>query len=142
MSEDPEERRKRKREDPPSPSTSDDDEREDGMESCLDWRMKAKESHSDWTIEILVNGKSHCIYPVHKVALSFGSNRSEYFVRLFQNESCSEHKTSTSRIEMEEPAAQAFPIMLDYLYSLWEEDNDHTNDARELHRTAFFGKIL
>ena len=88
----------------------------------LDWRMDADKSHSDWTIEILVGEKIHGTYHVHKSMLSVGSKRSEYFERLFGNKNFSEQQTNTSRILLEELAAKAFPLMLDYLYSLWDDN--------------------
>jgi len=107
-----------KRRDPPSPPTSDDefDENEAGR---LNWRMDPEESHSDWSIEILVAGKTHSAYNVHKSMLAV---RSEYFARLFSNKDLKEHETQTSRIEMEELAAKAFPVLLDFVYSLWDDD--------------------
>lgn len=88
----------------------------------LDWRMDR--SHSDWTIVLIVGGKIHSTYYVHKVVLSFGDKSSEYFSRLFQNEGRKEHETKTSRIELDEVAADAFPVTLDFLYSLWDEGEE------------------
>ena len=105
------------RTDPPTPWTSDDEF--DENEGRLSWRTDPEESHSDWTIEILVGEqKIHGTYHVHKSMLSV---RSQYFAHLLSNKNFSEHRTSTSRIELEELAAKAFPIMLDYLYSLWDD---------------------
>lgn len=110
------------KENPPSPSTS--DEEDEGQESDvrLSWRMDPDESLSDWTIEIWVGGKTHGTYHVHKSTISVGSGRSEYFARLFANKGSMEHETQTSRIEMEEAAANAFPLMLDFLYLLWDNN--------------------
>ena len=106
-----------KRKDAPTPSTSDEEE-----DVRLDWRMDPEESHSDWTIEIVVAGEPHATYHVHKVLLSVGCTKSEYFARLFSNKDLKEHETNTSRIELEELAARAFPVMLDFVYSLWDDD--------------------
>ena len=122
----------KKRKDPPIiPLTSDDDElpHESGVAGGrLSWRMEPQESHSDWTIEILtvVAGKTaHSTYHVHKNILSVGPRRSGYFARLFSNKNLKEHETQTSRIALQELAAAAFPVMLDYLYSLWDDDENH-----------------
>lgn len=92
----------------------------------LDWRLDPEESLSDWKIDILVEGgkTTHATYHVHRPLLSVGAERSEYFSRLFANQGHKEHDTHTGCIEMEELAANAFPLMLDYLYSLW---NTHEN---------------
>jgi BTB/POZ domain len=50
--------------------------------------------------------------------LAAGPRRSEYFVQLFRNDgNFSETQNSTSRIELSEIAAQAFPVLLDFLYA-------------------------
>ena len=106
-----------KRKEPPSPPTSDDE----ATNERRDWRMDPDKSHSDWTIVISVGGKVQSTYHVHKFALSVGGTRSEYFARLFSNTNLKEHETQTSRIELEDLAAKAFPVMLDYLYLLWRD---------------------
>jgi len=106
-----------KRKEPPS--TSDGEEEE---EDRLDWRMDPHESRSDWTIEVVVGEKTHGTYHVHQNILSVGPKRSEYFAHLFQNDNFAEQQTRLSRIRLELLAAKAFPAMLDYLYSLWNEE--------------------
>lgn len=102
-----------------SPSTSDDDDEEE--EVHLDWRMDPEESLSDWKIEITgVDGSIHETYHVHRASLAVGSKQSIYFARVFANAGLREHETQTSCIELEESAAKAFPLMLDYLYNLWD----------------------
>jgi BTB/POZ domain len=54
-------------------------------------------------------------YTVHKTAMAVGSRRSEYFVRLFDGK-FAEAQDCTSRIELNELTAKAFPLFLDYLY--------------------------
>jgi len=154
MSEDPAaESRKRKDrengEDYPAPSeaspacccgTSDDDA-EDETLVRPDWRMDPKESHSDWTIEVCVGGKLYSTHHVHKLILSL---KSGYFEHLFAGggQSFSEAQTSTSRIELQtELAVTAFPVMLDFMYMLWDENNppiSHQN-CTALH---FLGKYF
>ena len=125
-----------KRKDPPSPSTSDDEF--DENEGRLSWRMDPEESYSDWTIETTLNGKSHGIYHVHKSMLAV---RSEYFARLFSNKDLKEHEMQRSRIELEELAAKAFPVLLDFVYSLWDDDKTlitHENAVALHHLGGYF----
>jgi len=88
-------------------------------EERLHWKMDPEESLSDWTIEILVGGKTHGTYHVHKSILAIGDRKSEYFVRLFRsgNHRFAEAADSTSSIELHPLAAITFPLFLNYLYS-------------------------
>lgn len=90
----------------------------------LSWRMDPAESFSDFTIEICVFGQSESnkgsvtTYRVHKNILAFGEKSSGYFTALFSSETA-ESLSSKTRIELEcEPAAKAFPLLLDYIYGL------------------------
>lgn len=112
----------------------------------LHWREEdPAESLSDWNIEIVhhqapaavatairkneksvlssITGKEEEVitktYHVHKVILAQGPRRSEYFFRLFRDGGrFFESKTATSRIDLVEIAAKAFPQLLDYMYSI------------------------
>lgn len=112
----------RKRKDPPPGSTSDDEGEEEPLVQP-DWRMDPEESLSDWTIEVCVGGKLYSTHHVHKVFLALGFRKSGYFQRLFRGgRHFAEGQTSRSRIDLQqEPAAKAFPVMLDFLYSLWDD---------------------
>lgn len=100
----------KKRKDPPPPP-----------DSPLDWRMDPKKSQSDWRIEISVPGQTKVdAYSVHKCMLTRPHRGSEYFANVF-NSSFAESCNQKSEIELEEPAARAFPKVLDYLYGLCEE---------------------
>lgn len=116
------------------------DEEAEPASSYLDWRMDTEESFSDWKIEISVDGKIHETYHVHRSVLAVGSKRSEYFVRLFANKNLKEHTTHTSCIDMEELAANCFPIMLDYMYSLWGDEKPitHANSVVLHHFGCYF----
>ena len=103
------------------------------------WRLDPEESLSDWTVEIVLpnNGKMHATYHVHKQNLAVGPRKSEYFAKLFsQGGRFAENKESTSRIPMDELAAQSFPIVLDYLYSEGDKLPLSTNNATALHSMA------
>jgi len=131
-----------KRKEPPSPCSSDDEE--DLLEKYpetarLNFRMDPEESHSDWKIVIVVDGGSkEETYHVHKVSLSVGMKRCMYFRRLFQNKRLKEHETCTSRIELHELAAKAFPVMLDYLYSPSNEFDINAGNSVPLYHLAEF----
>jgi BTB/POZ domain len=102
----------------------------ESSEKYLCWRNDS--AFSDWKIVINVsksssddaNGKKgesdsskEVTYHVHKAALAFGPRRSEYFVRLFDNDGAfAESHDNTSRIVLHELAAKAFPEFLDYVY--------------------------
>jgi BTB/POZ domain len=118
---------------------SDDELPEESFEERLSWRNDDA-AFSDWKIVISVlpnscNGndddknsdrsgddtdggvKEEFVYNVHKNILAVGPRRSEYFVRLFENDGTfSESQDNTSRIELHELATKAFPDFLDYIY--------------------------
>jgi len=107
----------------------------------LDWRADPEESHSDWTVEVLVHGKIHGTYHVHKSILSVGSKQSMYFARLFQNKTLHEHATNTSRIELEPLAANAFSDLLDYLYAWNDTPKINHENAAALHHLGNYLEI-
>mmetsp|Transcript_9006 Transcript_9006/g.14013 ORF Transcript_9006/g.14013 Transcript_9006/m.14013 type:complete len:481 (-) Transcript_9006:149-1591(-) len=104
----------------------------------LHWNMDPEVSFSDWKIEISYKVKTNTttaadiddnadisnsstsittktkLYHVHKSVLAVGARRSEYFARLFHTNNT--YKDNISQIELEPCAAEAFPIVLDYLY--------------------------
>jgi len=99
-------------------------------ERPLLWRLDSQESWSDWTI--VISTKPTCAsmtgssgrsddkkisFHVHKVHLSVGQRKSEYFARLFQNSEVTEAEICTSSIDLETSAADAFPAFLDFIYS-------------------------
>ena len=106
------------------------------------WRLDPEESHSDWTVVISVNndgaGSVHDTYHIHKMVLSVGSKKSDYFCRAFQTKNLKESQEKTSRIELEEVAAKAFPVMLDYLYGK-NLRISHENAAPLYHLGDYFG---
>ncbi|CAB9504891.1 nervous system development [Seminavis robusta] len=68
-------------------------------------------------------------YNVHRYFLGFGSRRSEYFGRIFQ-----EAKSGTkSKLELEPLAAKAFPDVLDFLYDPRSPLQIETETAVALH---------
>jgi hypothetical protein len=134
-----------------APYDSDDEPPVEAYGKRLDWRLDASENLSDWTIEITHQTPSEQdeatsiskteTYHVHMNILAVGSRRSEYFARLFLSagENFAESKSKTSKIKLEEIAANAFPQMLDYLY--WPEKELHVTieTATALHHLGSYG---
>lgn len=114
---------------------------EPGESQGLHWQMDPDESLSDWTIEILVAGKVHGCYHIHKAMVAVGTKKSNYFARLFRNENFQESKTSTSCIELEPLAAEAFPVLLDYQYSWSDELRITDENAAALKNLAEYFEI-
>lgn len=107
----------------------------------LTWRMDRELRFSDWKIEIFVSPSVlHGSYHVHRAVLAVGPRRSEYFERLFRSTGFVESKEKTSRIEMVEAAANAFPLVLDYLYSSSDQNRIEYKDSAALyHLGEYFG---
>jgi len=135
----------------------DNDDDDDAGPFC--WRMPLEENHSDWTIEITTElttngeGQMHT-YHVHKVYLSMGPKKSKYFFRLFRSAGLSEldiqksmifteFETKTSKIELNTIAADAFPSMLDYMYSRdTDDDDDHPFTTENATAMRFLGQYF
>ncbi|KAI2514345.1 Broad-Complex [Fragilaria crotonensis] len=94
---------------------SDDDEIEDEIEQTPSWRLDPEESLSDWTMIIRQNTQ-YTMYHVHKASLAVGPGKSEYFASLFRLQ-MKENTSNTSIIALEDAAAHAVPLMLDFLYT-------------------------
>lgn len=111
---------------------------EEDEDVSLCWRMPPDESLSDWSIEIVTSG-STMVYHVHQCLLAVGPHASGYFARLLKSRSFAETSTSRSQIELELPAANAFPILLDFVYH-----PDWTLDVNRDNAVALFylGKYL
>jgi hypothetical protein len=91
--------------------------------------MDPEESMSDWTIEVVVasnsskdtkkkkkSSSSSKVYHIHQCILGVGCKKSNLFVKHFRGP-FSESKTKSSHMEFERPMAEAFPVVLDYMYS-------------------------
>jgi BTB/POZ domain len=119
------------------------DESDEDMELQLSWRLDPKESLSDWTIIVESEMTSTSVeYHVHKNILAVGPCRSEYFSSLFRSQ-MRESETRTSRITLEDVAAQSVPHMLDFVY-MQELSNVSSEQAVSLRYLAqYFGiKLL
>jgi BTB/POZ domain len=105
------------------------------------WREDPTKTFSDWTIEIVskteaddceAKGKA-ATYHVHKFFLACGLRSSDYFERLFRNKHFREAESSSSRIELHTLAADAFPLLLDYVYGHKHVLSIDCNSATALH---------
>jgi BTB/POZ domain len=80
-------------------------------------------------------------YNARKCVLADGPRPSEYFVRLFES-NFSEAQDKTSRIELNDLQAKAFPEFLDYMYSTAQKASFNTDTATALHSLAkYFGVV-
>jgi hypothetical protein len=68
-----------------------------------------------------------------------GPRRSEYFATLFKQSHLSEFQTSTSRINLEESAFEAFPAILDYIYTDKNVKFTTKNATAIRHLAHYFG---
>jgi hypothetical protein len=119
---------------------SDGDESEDG----LSWRLDPEQSLSDWTLVVQKQDSLESKeYHVHKNILAVGPCKSDYFASLFRIQ-MREAETSTSRIELEDLAADAVPHMLDFMYNPQHILNVTSEVAVSLrYLTQYFGiKLL
>ena len=78
-------------------------------------------------------------YHVHKAILSVGPRRSEYFGTLFKQSHLSEFENNTSRINLEDSAADAFPAILDYIYTEKNIKFTTKNATAVRHLAHYFG---
>ncbi|CAB9511267.1 expressed unknown protein [Seminavis robusta] len=81
----------------------------------LSWRHEPTSSYSDWQIQISTKHKTRDIYNIHRCVLVSGRRKSGYFASLFSS-NFKESESATSLIELEPNQADAFPLLLDYLY--------------------------
>jgi hypothetical protein len=82
--------------------------------------LKGPFSIPSFRIQIIIEKTSGAMesYHVHKNILAVGPCRSDYFVSLFRSTHLAESQTNTSRIPLEDPAAQVMPILLDFMYDM------------------------
>jgi BTB/POZ domain len=125
-------------------------------------RWRTQDPFADWKIVIIIiennsqNSKNQdktgnkkeeestsSIYNVRKCFLADGPRRSKYFVRLFENDgNFSEAQDKTSRIELNELQAKAFPQLLDYMYLTGEKMSFTTDTASALYSIVkYFGVV-
>mmetsp|Transcript_4984 Transcript_4984/g.6065 ORF Transcript_4984/g.6065 Transcript_4984/m.6065 type:complete len:295 (-) Transcript_4984:270-1154(-) len=108
----------------------------------LTWNRDPIASLSDWTIVVTSNeSKKTKTYHVHKCVVGAGPRSSQYFFKLFSTSQMEECQTCTSKLDLEENAAVAFPRMLDFMYASKEvEVQVKTETAVALrHLANYFG---
>jgi len=87
----------------------------------LDWRMDPQDSHSDYTLEVEQEDGTVDTYHVHKVILGFGDRDSVYFAGVFASQTA-ESNSNKSRLSASKSAADAFPLLLDHMYGLEQDE--------------------
>jgi hypothetical protein len=122
----------------------DDSDEEPPEAAVLSWRLDPGESLSDWTLEIISKPGGDTkvdTYHCHKNILAVGPRRSDYFAHLLQNgDRFAEGQSNTSRIELEAPAAEAFPVLLDFMYNQNKSLAANSENAAALHYLGqYFG---
>jgi BTB/POZ domain len=101
-----------------SHSKNSDNEGDEAIEQRLSWRMSPEESLSDWTL-IITSTEDSCLsneYHLHRTMLAVGPCKSDYFAALFRMLT-RETSTNTSDIKLDKDAADAVPLMLDFIYT-------------------------
>ena len=94
----------------------DDDVSKVEKEVTLSWRGDPLQTFSDWTIIVATSEFDSKTYHVHKSILSVGPRSSRYFSKLFLEGSQRHNKAqSSTRIELDEQDADAFPLFLDFM---------------------------
>ena len=85
----------------------------------LSWRLPPEESLSDWAIKVKAEGSSRRAetYHCHRSVLGVGPRHSGYFKQLFQGGHFTENADATSEHELKASAAEAFPQLLDFVYT-------------------------
>ena len=89
---------------------------EDDPAVFSDWKIAVTTTASTTTESSSVDEFLQRTYTVHKAILGLGPHKSKYFLRLFQNDTLAESKDSTSRIKLTPMEAEAFPMMLNFMY--------------------------
>ena len=112
-----------------------------GGESMLSATAQGEEASEDSSLYRF----EETVYHVHKHILAVGSRRSNYFRDLFavhnSSRSVCSQDAATATFEMDDIAAQAMPILLDYLYDPEGSIAITTENATALHWLGHFFEI-
>lgn len=83
------------------------------------WSVGESDNFSDWIVQVVEtdNSGNETSYHVHRKDLACGENSSEYFAGVFHSIGLRESESSVTRVELEAKVAQAFPAMLNFLYT-------------------------
>jgi BTB/POZ domain len=84
------------------------------------------------TMEIEIETQTQTFH-VHRYFLGFGTRRSHYFAKLFQESQGGISRSNKTLLELEPLAAKAFPAVLDFLYDPKSPLEIHTDTATALH---------
>ena len=113
------------------------------IEQKISWRHDPEESFSDWTIVVTSEPRegnegietdgtptpTSETYHVHRLVVGAGPRKSNYFLRLFKTKGLKEAQASTSHITLERSAANAFPLMLDFMYDISSGDVEASTET-------------
>ena len=89
-------------------------------------------TYSDWTIIVATGDFDSRTYHVHKSILSVGPRSSKYFAHLFLEEGHHYNQSQTTRIELDEPDADSFPMLLDFMYNTSANGASNDDDLLSL----------
>lgn len=82
------------------------------------WSVGPTDNFSDWKVVVVdTESGKETPYHVHRKDLACGVRKSEYFSGVFHSEGLEESKSSVTRLELDNKMAEAFPVMLSYLYT-------------------------
>jgi BTB/POZ domain len=138
------------------------------VEGRIDWRLHPNQSHSDYTIEIVmtpyvvtnltgipfapITQEKLLTYHVHRNKLACGRRRSLFFLQLFQknymqhrqskDQSNYEHHNSKCRLYMSNNAAKVFPDFLKYMYSIRDDAAAQIITEEVVVALHFLAKVL
>ena len=78
--------------------------------------MEAQSGKATLRLDLDNHNNGGCLYHLHRTILAAGPCKSDYFAALFKTP-MRETTTNTSTIEMAKDAADAVPLMLDFMYT-------------------------
>ena len=92
-------------------------------QDTISWKSDPISGFSDWRVEIYVKGEEHNVqrYNIHRNIVGFGSKKSGFFVREFERqrnmELAGKDAPCISCLKLRPSQANAFPLILDYIYN-------------------------
>jgi hypothetical protein len=107
----------------------------------LSWRGDPSETLSDFTIDVISDGKPSTRYPVHRCLLAVGERACQYFARLFSPRSgiqLAEVNDGCLKLPLSDAEAEAFPVFLDFVYG-GELSLTRSSAPAMLHMASYLG---
>ena len=108
-------------------------------EELLGWSYASTSANmADWSIVVYNEEEEFPVtYHVHKLVLSTGPTKSDFFENIIRNEFKSGH--GTTEVVLSKSAARAYPDFLDFMYSREDKVNVNTENAAAL---RYIGKYF